>query len=122
MKKYLVKYLLLFAFIIVGCKSNIENHEGYIYDYNTKMPLSNIEICPEHSNENKKCVKTDKKGFFKTNYINLSRCLYVYINGKLSDSIQTVRTNGGEKYNEYYINGRKDTVFIDMKQQKIIRE
>lgn len=113
---------MIFFFTAVGCTTSIKNHEGYIYDSNTKMPLSNIKICPERNNEDLKCVKTDKKGFFKTHRINLSQYLYIYINEKLSDSIQTVFTNGGEKYNEYFVNGRKDTAFIDMKLKKIIRQ
>lgn len=85
------------------------------------MPLTNIEICPEHNSENKKCVKTDKKGFFKMD-LNSMQHIYVHINGNLSDSIQTIRTSGEEKIIYYFINGRKDTAFIDMKQKIIIRQ
>jgi len=117
-----MKQLLIIIFLINGCKSDIKNHEGYIYDYNTKKPLSNLRICSKYNNLNSKCVKTNNKGFFKTHDINLSRCLYIYIDGKLCDSIQTVSTNAGEKYNEHFVNGRKDTVFLDIKRQKIIRQ
>lgn len=115
------KALIIFFFTAVSCTTSIKNYEGYIYEYNTKIPLSNIEICPEHTSENKKCVKTDKKGFFKMD-LNSMQHIYVYINGNLSDSIQTIRTSGGEKINYYFINGRKDTAYIDMKQKKIIRQ
>lgn len=120
-----MKNLLIFIFIVIGCTPNIKNHEGYIYDYNTRKPLSDVEICLNHNNKNNKdynCTKTNNKGFFKTDSINSSQYLYIYIDRKLSDSIQTVFTNGGEKYNEYFVNGRKDTAFIDMKQKTIIRQ
>lgn len=84
--------------------------------------MLNIEICSEHTSENKKCVKTNEKGFFKMDLNSMQQYIYVYINGHLSDSIQTIRTSGGEKINYYFINERKDTAFIDMKLKKIIRQ
>ncbi|MEZ0128542.1 hypothetical protein AB9T88_01495 [Flavobacterium sp. LBUM151] len=117
-----MKHLLMILLILTGCGSNIKNHEGYIFDYNTGRPLSNVEVCSNHDKIGQKCVKTDNKGFFKTEDINLSQYLFIYINGRLSDSVQTVFTNGGEKHNEYFVNGRKDTVFIDMKNKKIVRQ
>ncbi|MBE8726791.1 hypothetical protein [Flavobacterium hungaricum] len=115
-----MKKTLIFFFTMVSCKTSVKNYEGYIYEYNTKKPLSNIEICIEDL----KCVKTNKKGFFKTDFINssLSRYIYLYANGELIDSIETIRGSGGEKINFYFINGRKDTSFIDMEQKKIIRQ
>lgn len=116
------KTLMVFFFTAVSCTTSVKNYEGYIYEYKTKTPLSNINVCSKHNNDNnKKCVKTDKKGFFKMD-LNSMQYIYVYINGNLSDSIQTIRSSGGEKIDYYFVNGRKDTAFIDIKEHKILRQ
>lgn len=120
------RIIICFFLTVVSCKTSVKNYEGYIYEYNTKKPLPNLEVCNERYGliDDFKFVKTDKKGFFKTDFINssLSHYLYIYTNKKLIDSIETIRGSGGEKINFYFINGRKDTVYIDMNKKIIIRQ
>lgn len=108
-----LKILNIFiGLFISSCATTVQNYEGFIY--NTKRePIANIKICEQHKNN---CTQTDMKGFFilkrDKNSINN---LIVFHNNVHVDTIKTVWRQHGEKVNYSFIEGTKDTLFIDIK-------
>lgn len=119
MKYYLI---LLIFLLVVSCSTNLKNHEGYIYDYNTLKPINNLTICLERHKTKNNCVYTDKMGFFKFIKNDLNNHIYIYENDNLIDSIQCIRTQGGERLQYCFVDTKKDTAFVDMKIKKIIKQ
>ncbi|WKL47768.1 hypothetical protein Q1W71_22825 [Flavobacterium pectinovorum] len=119
MKQYLILFIIVF---IISCSSSSKNHEGYVYDNSTQKPIYNLAICLEHNKLKRECVYTSKKGFFKFRENGLSKYIYIYENNNLIDSIQCIRIQGGERLQYCFVDKKADTVFIDMKLKKIVRQ
>jgi hypothetical protein len=99
--------------ISISCSKKVNYYEGYIYN-KQKKPIKGLMIFEKLDKE--KFVYTSNQGFFKLKKNEQSiNDLMIAKEGKIVDSIQTVRTSGGEKINYYFIEGRKDTLFIDIK-------
>lgn len=104
--------LLYNLFVFISCSNKYNNYEGYIYGEKSKMPLRDINICGRSNLKN--CIQTDEKGFFKLKQQKnrISKFLIVSSASSVLDSIQVIRTSGGEKINYYFTKGRKDTLFV----------
>ncbi|MFK7050526.1 hypothetical protein [Flavobacterium columnare] len=109
------KVTIVLLVIVANCtnRNNFKYYQGYIYL--NKNPVPDVEVYEEDNPSNK--TKTDENGFFKIpmqqKYI--SNFLIIRKKNKIIDSIQIIRTSGGEKVNFYFVEGRKDTLFVDYK-------
>lgn len=110
MKQFI--FNIIFIFLFNQCASPSKTYEGHIYN-KKKEPLANIKICEQNKNN---CTHTDGMGFFKLKKNESSiNDLVLYKNNKSIDTIKTVWEQHGEKINYSFIQGRKDTIFIDAK-------
>ncbi|MFL0067063.1 hypothetical protein V2595_15715, partial [Tenacibaculum maritimum] len=103
--------LLLLLFLNIQCKTKILNYQGIIVDKNN-IPLNNLTIeGRDHSNIK---VTTDNNGFFKLKAKNnfIETFLYIKREGKKIDSIQIIRTHPEYGVKFYFVDNRKDTLFI----------
>ncbi len=113
-----MKNIFLLAFLTIMCscslKKSFNYYHGYVFNQNNN-PIINIEVFEKDRPLNKSL--TDNKGYFKIekNKNSISTFLMVKRNNILVDSIQVIRSSGGEKINYYFVEGRNDTLFIDMK-------
>ena len=59
---------------------------------------------------------TNEKGYFKMEKTDnwIEHFLIIERDNIIIDSIEIVRTSGGERLNYYFVEGRSDTLFIDM--------
>lgn len=112
----IMKTLLLNIFLIAssfnGCKDRPKFYEGYIYT-KEKMPISNVKIC-ELGTIN--CSETDANGFFKIkkDRERISDLIVFYKNSPI-DTIKTAWSQHGERISYSFIEGKKDTLFVDVK-------
>lgn len=114
-----MKKLFLFTLLLslLSCKKKIDYYHGYIYS-KEKKPLRNLKVVED---DNLKTFSlTDEKGYFNIPELNsFGGNLVVYTkNNKVIDTIYTIFSNRGEKLNYRFINGRNDTLFIDMSRFK----
>ena len=113
------KYILLSLFVIISScggnsdYSNFRYYEGHIYDEN-KKPLPNIKVCRGYKLTT--CTMTDANGYFKLNKKpTFITDLIVFYKEQPIDTIITVwAQGGGEKLMYSFVEGKKDTLFIDM--------
>ena len=113
------KYILLSLFVIISsCGGNNDYsgsryYEGHIYDEN-KKPLPNIKVCRGYKLT--ACTMTDANGYFKLNKKpTFITDLIVFYKEQPIDTIITVwAQGGGEKLMYSFVEGKKDTLFIDM--------
>ncbi|MCH4828946.1 MULTISPECIES: hypothetical protein [Flavobacterium] len=116
------KTIMVLLVMVANCtnKNNLKYYQGYIYLNKNAEP--DVEVYEADNPSNK--TKTNENGFFKIpmqqKYI--SNFLIIRNKNKIIDSIQIIRTSGGEKINYYFVEGRNDTVFIDMKLNRIIKQ
>ncbi|KQT33914.1 hypothetical protein ASG22_17605 [Chryseobacterium sp. Leaf405] len=106
--------LFLSTIIINNCSDiNFNSYEGFIYNKNA--PYVHLKIFEKDFNSN--FTFTNDKVFFKLKKRSnsISTFLMIQKNNKIIDSIQVIRTSGGEKINYSFIEGRNDTLFIDLK-------
>ena len=113
------KYILLSLFVIISsCGGNNDYsgskyYEGHIYDTN-KKPLPNIKVCKMYHTPTD-CTMTDANGYFKLNMTpNFITDLIVFYKEQPIDTIITAWTLHGELDRYSFIEGKKDTLFIDM--------
>lgn len=110
------KYILLSLFVIIsscGGNSSFKYYEGHIYDENNN-PLPNIKVCKMYHTPTD-CAMTDANGYFKINKdpSSVSK-LIVFYKEQPIDTIRTVSTYAGERVTYNFVEGKKDTLFIDM--------
>ena len=109
------KYILLSLFVIIsscGGNSDSKYYEGHIYDEN-KKPLPNIKVCRGYKLT--ACTMTDTNGYFKLNMTpNFITDLIIFHKEQPIDTIITAWTLHGELDRYSFIEGRSDTLFIDM--------
>ena len=112
------KYILLSLFVIISsCGGNNDYsgskyYEGHIYDTN-KKPLPNIRVCRGYKLTT--CTTTDANGYFKLNMTpNFITDLIIFYKEQPIDTIITAWTLHGELDRYSFIEGRSDTLFIDM--------
>ena len=110
MKKIL---FLTLAFLLFCCKNKKVNfYEGHIYDEN-KKPLPNIKVCRGYKLT--ACTMTDTNGYFKLNMPpNFITDLIIFYKEQPIDTIITAWTLHGELDRYSFIEGKNDTLFIDM--------
>jgi len=110
MKKIL---FLTLAFLLFCCKNKKVNfYEGHIYDEN-KKPLPNIKVCRGYKLT--ACTMTDANGYFKLNMTpNFITDLIIFYKEQPIDTIITAWTLHGELDRYSFIEGKNDTLFIDM--------
>ena len=109
------KYILLSLFVIIsscGGNSSFKYYEGHIYDEN-KKPLPNIRVCRGYKLTT--CTTTDANGYFKLNKkpTSVSKLIIFYKEQPI-DTIRTVWAQAGERLVYSFVEGKKDTLFIDM--------
>ena len=111
MKKIL---FLTWAFLLFCCKNRkINFYEGYICDLQ-KNPIENLKV---YGKDDLYIFSyTNEKGYFKMEKTDnwIEHFLMIERDNIIIDSIQIVRTSGGERLNYYFVEGRSDTLFIDM--------
>ena len=112
------KYILLSLFVIISScggnsdYSNFRYYEGHIYDRNNN-PLPNIKVCKGYKLT--ACTTTDANGYFKLNMTpNFITDLIIFYKEQPIDTIITAWTLHGELDRYSFIEGKKDTLFIDM--------
>lgn len=112
------KYILLSLFVIISsCSgnsdySNFRYYEGHIYDKNNN-PLPNIKVCRGYKLT--ACTMTDTNGYFKLNMTpNFITDLIIFYKEQPIDTIITAWTLHGELDRYSFIEGKNDTLFIDM--------
>ena len=112
------KYILLSLFVIISScggnsdYSNFRYYEGHIYDRNNN-PLPNIKVCRGYKLT--ACTMTDTNGYFKLNMTpNFITDLIIFYKEQPIDTIRTVWAQAGERLVYSFIEGKKDTLFIDM--------
>ena len=109
------KYILLSLFVIIsscGGNSSFKYYEGHIYDEN-KKPLPNIRVCRGYKLTT--CTTTDANGYFKLNKDPTSIAkLIIFYKEQPIDTIRTRWAQGGERLVYSFVEGKKDTLFIDM--------
>jgi len=110
------KYILLSLFVIIsscGGNSSFKYYEGHIYDTN-KKPLPNIKVCKMYHTPTD-CTMTDANGYFKINKdpTSVSK-LIVFYKEQPIDTIITRWAQGGERLVYSFVEGKNDTLFIDM--------
>lgn len=113
MKSFLI---LIIAILNINCssKNNILYYQGHVFTKDHK-PAKGIEVSEKYQPSNK--TFTDEKGFFKINKRENSISMFLILrkDKRIIDSIQIIRSSGGERQNYYFVDGRKDTIFIDLK-------
>lgn len=105
-------FVLLIVYISIwSCMPKLPSYiHGHIYSYKYHKPLKGIKIeDPYNMHIN---TYTDANGYFRINELTKGEYLYVKKDNKKIDSIYYIRTHPerGEKY--YFVEGRKDTLFI----------
>ena len=109
------KYILLSLFVIIsscGGNSGFKYYEGHIYDRNNN-PLPNIKVCRGYKLT--ACTTTDANGYFKLNMTpNFITDLIIFYKEQPIDAIITAWTLHGELDRYSFIEGKNDTLFIDM--------
>ena len=111
MKKIL---FLTLAFLLFCCKNRkINFYEGHIYDENNN-PLPNIKVCKMYHTPTD-CTMTDANGYFKINEDPTSMTdLIVFYKEQPIDTMRTLWTQAGERIMYSFVEGKNDTLFIDM--------
>lgn len=111
--------LILGIFLIACSKKSPTYIQGYVYN-EQKEPVEGIRI-EDPDNKNIFSI-TNLHGYFRINRMINGKYLYVILKEKTIDSVYVVRTHPerGASYN--FVEGRKDTLFITMKEQKIISQ
>ena len=112
------KYILLNLFVIISScggnsdYSNFRYYEGHIYDRNNN-PLPNLKVCRGYKLT--ACTTTDANGYFKLNMTpNFITDLIIFYKEQPIDTIITAWTLHGELDRYSFIEGKNDTLFIDM--------
>ena len=109
------KYILLSLFVIIsscGGNSSFKYYEGHIYDRNNN-PLPNIKVCRGYKLT--AFTMTDTNGYFKLNMTpNFITDLIIFYKEQPIDTIITAWTLHGELDRYSFIEGKNDTLFIDM--------
>lgn len=109
-----MKQIILFSTILFNagnCTSDtFRQYQGYIYQ--ADVPMANVAVFEQDDPANK--TVTDKQGFFtlKKKADAVSMFLMVSKDNTIIDSIQVIRTSGGEQMNYYFTEGRTDTLFV----------
>ena len=110
------KYILLSLFVIIsscGGNSSFKYYEGHIYDENNN-PLPNIKVCKMYHTPTD-CTMTDANGYFKLNMTpNFITDLIIFYKEQPIDTMRTLWTQAGERIMYSFVEGKKDTLFIDM--------
>ena len=114
----------IFAIILVvafyACSTKEPKYiQGYIYNEYRK-PVKGIKI--EDPNNNILFSISDDKGYFRINQMRKGTYLYVIKDEKKIDSIYVVRTHPERGMSYSFVEGKNDTVFVNMKKQKIISQ
>ncbi|HZH73435.1 MAG TPA: hypothetical protein VFD91_13140 [Mariniphaga sp.] len=114
MKKKTILLFMTVLTAITACTPSIQYYKGYVY--NTKNePIEGLKICEQYST---KCSFTNSQGFFKIKKNASSiRSLIVFHNEISVDTIKTVWSQHGEKINYSFIEGKNDTLFVDLERQ-----
>jgi len=93
------------CFVLGACNSKTYN--GYVYDQKSKLPIENVEVNDFLSN---KSTKTDNKGYFNLKHEGkISGQLLFKKPGYVSDTLETIRIQSGEKQIEQF---KGDTIFM----------
>lgn len=101
----------------MSCSDKIKFYHGYIFD-SDKKPIVGIKVYEDDNFKNYSL--TDKNGYFNiSEENNFGGNLIVVKNDEVVlDTIWTVFSNHGDTLNYGFVNGRNDTLFIDVNKVK----
>ena len=107
--------LVLFSLLCsVQCKPKINFYHGHIYSKDNE-PIKNLTIYERY--DKSKFSRTDAKGYFKIN-VKVNHIKGVLMvessKSKLLDSIQVIGTQGGERLMYSFVEGKNDTLFLEL--------
>jgi hypothetical protein len=105
-----MKTLLALMIFLNSCNPKVPKYmHGYIFTKENK-PLEGIRI----EDPNKKSIFsiTNKEGYFKINQLTSGNYLYVLKGIKRIDSLYIVSTHPERGESFYFVEGRKDTLFL----------
>ncbi|WP_452223991.1 hypothetical protein [Lacinutrix chionoecetis] len=108
--------LLIATLFFAQCNQEVNYYHGHILDANTN-PMENLKVY-ERGNTNSYGI-TDAEGYFKIKKEKNSLSRFLYVESPtlgLLDSIQTVGTQGGEKIIYSFVEGKSDTLYLNIKQ------
>jgi len=103
----------IFFLSLVQCGSHIGFYQGHVLN-KTKKPIVNLKVYEKYKPSN--FTYTDKDGYFKLlkNKERISQFLIIESSDKkILDSMQVIRTSGGEKINYHFVQGRSDTLKLN---------
>jgi hypothetical protein len=108
-----MKRILSIFILVSSCSISTPKYiQGYVCNSQNK-PLKGIFITDP--NDKNTLAYTDREGYFKINKMIKGRYLVVSYNNKKIDSIYIVRTHPERGASYSFVEGRKDTLFIDVK-------
>lgn len=108
-----MKTFLLLSIFINSCNHQVPKYmHGYIFTKDIK-PSKGMRIQDPYDKKNFSI--TNDEGYFKMEQLTKAEYLYVFTDYKKIDSLYVVRTHPerGESY--YFVEGRKDTLFLNTK-------
>ncbi|HZH73436.1 MAG TPA: hypothetical protein VFD91_13145 [Mariniphaga sp.] len=113
MKNIFIKSLLFLS--LTKCNSSISYYEGHICNLK-REPMSGLEVYQREDSLNISGL-TDTTGFFKIKKKENSIATYLMVKkgNEILDSIRIVGTQGGERIIYSFVEGKNDTLFIDVK-------
>ncbi|WP_445711452.1 hypothetical protein [Flavobacterium sp.] len=104
---------ILFSLLILSCSSKVPKYiQGHICN-SEKKPLTGIKV--QDPNDRKIFAITNNDGYFKINQLTNGKLLYVFENEKKIDSIYIITTHPERGISYNFVEGEKDTLFIDLK-------
>lgn len=104
---------IIFLLLISSCYSKKPNYiQGHIFNLENK-PLKGIKV--QDPNDKKIFTTTNNNGYFKINQLTNGKLLYVYENEKKINSIYIITTHPEREISYNFIEGKNDTLFIDLK-------
>lgn len=112
--------MIFFILILFACSSKSPSYiQGYIYN-ERRDPLKGIKVV----DPNNKTVFsiTNDQGYFRINQMINGRYLDVIIKSKKIGSVYIARIHPENGANYAFIEGRNDTLFISLKEEKIISQ
>lgn len=103
--------IIILSIVLISCSVNNPKYiHGYVYD-KKGSPVKGLRI--EAPYDQYKYSFTDDRGYFKMELIS-SRFLYVKMKNIKIDSIYYLRTHPERGVSYYFVEGRSDTLFIDI--------
>ncbi|CAA0159531.1 conserved hypothetical protein [Tenacibaculum maritimum] len=106
--------VLIFALMtFTQCKTGINYYQGHIFSVNNN-PIKGLKVYEKYNYKNYSV--TNKEGYFRINITknNIERYLIIEDKNEIIDSIQVIGIQGGERIKYSFIQGKRDTLFLNI--------